>query len=82
MNRNIIYWLIGVLLSGLSGEARAQLVAVDDIFSVPFAQQLVVEAPGVLDNDSYNDEPAEDAGATAVRRSIWAARQTVFNSTG
>jgi hypothetical protein len=65
VNRNIIYWLVGVVLCGLAGEAQAQLVAVDDSYSVPVAQQLVVEAPGVLDNDTYNGEPAVDGGATA-----------------
>jgi len=44
----------------------AQLVAVDDAYDVPFTQQLVVEAPGVLDNDSYDGEPAADGGATAM----------------
>ena len=42
----------------MSGKAMAQLVAVPDSFDVPFAQQLVVEAPGVLDNDLYDGEPA------------------------
>jgi len=40
-------------------------VAVDDVFSVPYGQDLVAEAPGVLANDTFNGEPAEDAGATA-----------------
>ena len=65
MNGNTSYWLVGVLLSGLPCVAQAQLVAVDDSYSVPVAQQLVVEVPGVLDNDTYNGEPAVDGGATA-----------------
>ncbi len=64
MKSRIVGW-VGILLIGLPGAAQAQLVAVDDIFGVPVAQQLVVEAPGVLDNDLYNDEPAVDGGATA-----------------
>jgi len=58
-------WYVGLLLFGLPGIAQAQLVAFDDIFGVPVGQQLVVEAPGVLDNDLYNEEPAVDGGATA-----------------
>ncbi len=33
---------------------------------MPVTQQLVVEAPGVLDNDLYDGEPAVDGGAIAV----------------
>ncbi len=39
------------------------LVAVDDTFAVPHADTLLVEAPGVLDNDTFNGGTAEDAGA-------------------
>jgi len=63
--KNGIIGLAGILLIGLPSVAQAQLVAFDDIFGVPVGQQLVVEAPGVLDNDLYNDEPALDGGATA-----------------
>jgi len=48
-----------------AGSAQAQLVAVDDSYGVPYGEPLVVEAPGVLSNDTYNGDPAEDAGATA-----------------
>ena len=65
MNRKTIYWLVGIFVCGLAGEAQAQLVAVDDSYSVPVAEPLLVEAPGVLDNDTYNGEPAVDGGATA-----------------
>jgi hypothetical protein len=64
----IFYGSFGVLLGGFSTVVGAQLVAVDDSYGVPVAQPLVVETPGVLDNDSYNGEPAEDGGAVAELR--------------
>ena len=42
---------------------QAQLLAENDRFAVPMGDDLVVEAPGVLDNDTYGGEPAGDAGA-------------------
>ena len=39
------------------------LVALDDTFSVPYADTLLVENPGVLKNDTFGEEAAEDAGA-------------------
>jgi len=42
------------------------LNAVDDTFGIPYAEMLEVEAPGVLDNDTFNGDPAEDHGATVV----------------
>jgi hypothetical protein len=38
-------------------------VAQNDTYFVPLGGSLVVEAPGVLDNDTFGGEPAEDAGA-------------------
>jgi hypothetical protein len=64
MNRKTAGWCALILVSGLSGVAQAQLVAIDDSFGVPVLQQLIVEAPGVLDNDTYNGEPASEEGAT------------------
>ena len=55
---------IATLIVLAAGAASAQVVAVDDAYSVPFGEDLLVEGPGVLDNDTYNGEPAEDAGAT------------------
>ena len=55
---------IATLIVLAAGAANAQVVAVDDAYSVPFGEDLLVEGPGVLDNDTYNGEPAEDAGAT------------------
>jgi len=60
-----IFGCFGILLITLPSVAQAQLVVVDDVFGVPFGQQLVVEAPGVLDNDLYDEEPAVDGEATA-----------------
>ena len=42
------------------------MIAVDDTFSVPYSQILEAEAPGVLANDTFNGEPAEDAGAVVT----------------
>jgi hypothetical protein len=51
----------------LASPAAAQtLIAVDDAFGVRYAQVLVVEEPGVLDNDTYNGGPAAGAGATVA----------------
>lgn len=65
MRKIIFYGLVGILLGGFSSMVWAQLVAVDDSYGVPVAEPLLVETPGVLDNDSYKGEPAEDGGATA-----------------
>ncbi len=55
--------VVGWVLLGLAASAHAQLVAETDGYAVPMDDDLVVEAPGVLDNDTYGGEPAEDAGA-------------------
>ena len=58
--------LAGCMLAAifLATTAHGQtLVAADDVFSVPYGEDLLVEAPGALGNDTYNGEPAEDAGA-------------------
>jgi hypothetical protein len=50
---------------GWTSDASSQtLVALDDAFAVPYGQSLNVEAPGVLENDTYGGEAAPDAGAT------------------
>ena len=66
MRKFILNCGLTVLLCVLSFTARAQLVTVDDSFGVPVFQTLVTESPGVLKNDIYDGEPAEDGGATAV----------------
>jgi hypothetical protein len=43
--------LAGIFFLGTSGHVQAQ-VAVDDSYGVPFGEPLVVENPGVLDNDT------------------------------
>ena len=55
--------VLAFLASAASGQA--QVVAGDDTYSVPFGENLVVEAPGVLANDTFNGDPAEDHSATA-----------------
>ena len=57
---------VGLVLAvlGWTPCAFAQtLIAVDDTFAVPYDQTLLVEGPGVLENDTFDGEPAEDAGA-------------------
>ena len=56
----------GIFLVAAAHGQTLGLVTVDDVFSVPFGQDLVAEAPGVLTNDLFDGEPAEDGGATAV----------------
>jgi hypothetical protein len=57
---------LAVLLVAHSGPARAQvLLAENDSFYVPFSEALVIEAFGVLDNDTLDDESAGESGATA-----------------
>ena len=63
MRQTVIAAVVGWAMLGLAGAAQAQLVAQDDVYGVPMGGDLVVEAPGVLDNDTYGGEPAADAGA-------------------
>ncbi|MCK5377354.1 MAG: hypothetical protein KAJ97_09745, partial [Acidobacteria bacterium] len=58
--------IVAALLVAVAGAAHAQMVAVDDVESVPFDAELLVEAPGVLKNDTFNGDPAEDHSATAA----------------
>lgn len=57
-------WILALFLVYLPTTAEAQLVAVNDSFALPHAQQLQVEAPGVMDNDLYNGESLTDYAAT------------------
>lgn len=63
--RPVVVLLGGLALAGFAGAVQAQLLVGNDTFGVPVSRVLVVEAPGVLDNDLYDDEPAADSGATA-----------------
>jgi hypothetical protein len=56
--------LAGVLCSARHAHAQI-LLADDDEYGVPFAEPLMVEASGVLDNDTLDGEPAGENGATA-----------------
>jgi VCBS repeat-containing protein len=47
-----------------SGHAQT-LVVLDDSYGVPFGQSLDVEAFGVLENDTLDNEPAGENGVTA-----------------
>ena len=53
------------LVAALGGTAQAQLVAVDDLYRVPYRALLVAEAPGVLGNDTIDGEPVADQGGNA-----------------
>ncbi len=67
MRRAIRYGVALVVLALVAGVAGAQtLVGVDDSYGVPYVPPLVVEAPGVIDNDTYNGGPAAGAGATVA----------------
>ena len=56
---------IGLILFFVTGLAHAQLlVANPDVFGVPFGQPLQVKDPGVIKNDTYDNLPAADEGAT------------------
>ena len=57
--------LVLAVLGWMPNASAQTLIAVDDTFSVPYGQDLVAEAPGVLANDTFDGQPAEDAGATA-----------------
>ncbi len=55
-----------ILWMGIAGSAAAQvLVANDDEFGIPWGLTLVVEEPGVLENDTLDGENAGESGATA-----------------
>lgn len=63
-SRSAAYLALSIAAS--SGPAYAQvLVAGDDSFDVPHGQALMIEAFGVLDNDTLDGEAAGENGATA-----------------
>ena len=65
MTKKTAFLCMTVFLLGVASTAQAQMVAVDDSHSVPYNAPLLVETPGVLDNDTFNGDPATDHGATA-----------------
>ena len=62
----IVGSLISVLVLLAPAAEGQTLTAVDDTFGIPYLQTLEAEAPGVLANDTFNGDPAEDHGATVV----------------
>ena len=66
MPRQIVGHLVLTLILVTPVVHGQTMNAVDDTFSVPFLLVLEAEAPGVLANDTYNGQPAEDHGATAT----------------
>jgi len=56
---------LACLIVAVAGAAHAQiLLAEDDSYAVPHGLTLMVEAFGVLDNDTLDDEAAGENGAT------------------
>ncbi len=53
------------LLLGAEAVQAAVLEAMDDAYGVPFGKPLLVEFPGVLDNDTLDGAPASTSGVTA-----------------
>jgi hypothetical protein len=72
MCRSAVHLALGVVIGSVTlltapNPAGAQvLIASDDSFSIPFGGPLIVEAYGVLDNDTLDGEPAGENGATAT----------------
>ncbi len=69
IHSRLLSWCILVpgLLMITAIPAVAQILAANpDTFFVQQGQTLVVDAPGVLDNDTVNDQGAADVGAAAV----------------
>jgi hypothetical protein len=57
--------VLAFFVGGGVGPVHAQvLLAGDDSYAVPYGEALVVEAFGVLDNDTLDGEPAGENGAT------------------
>ena len=46
--------------------AAQTLIVVNDSYGVPYGEPLVIEPPGVMDNDTYGGNPAADEGATVT----------------
>ena len=66
MRNRLTRLLLCLLLLTGSTVARAQvLIANDDEFAVPYGEALLVEAFGVLDNDTLDDQNAGEDGVTA-----------------
>lgn len=57
--------VLASLLLGAESIHAQTLVAVDDAYGVPFGEPLMVEAPGVLDNDTLDGAAASESGVTA-----------------
>lgn len=58
-------WWVVVLLFLVVVPVQAQLVTQDDSYGVRQNEPLLVEPPGVLENDTVGGEPADEQGATA-----------------
>ena len=50
----------------IAASASAQMVAVDDRYSLQLGETLEIEEPGILDNDLLHEESAPEMGAIAV----------------
>ena len=66
IRRNWSAGCLALLIAVSSGPGYAQvLLAEDDNYDVPHGEALVIEASGVLDNDTLDGESAGENGATA-----------------
>lgn len=62
----LFQWGLICAIMTFTGPATAQvIVATDDSFSVQYNQPLVVDEPGILDNDLVDGESAPEMGAVA-----------------
>jgi len=72
-----------LLVLAVAGPAHAQiLLAENDSFYVPLGEPLVIEAFGVLDNDTLDDESAGESGAVAELVTDVSHGTLAFNSDG
>ncbi len=56
---------LGIVLLGAGSAMSQVMIAFDDSHSVQYGQQLVIDTPGILDNDLLDGESAPEFGATA-----------------
>jgi hypothetical protein len=57
--------ILPMLLLTAGAVQAAVIEAADDAYGIPFGRPLAVESPGVLDNDTLDDEAALTSGVTA-----------------
>ncbi len=73
---------IGLFVLGASPAQSQVMIANDDSFSVQLHQQLVIDPPGILDNDLLDGESAPEFGAVAQLVTPAAHGTLVLNPNG